>query len=159
MLPITVAMRSKAWTVFIRSNTGILGSNPTWGMDVCMHLFCVCAVLYVQVAALRRADLPSEESYRLCKKIKKLKSGQGPTKGCRAIDKLCKWLIICLFTIYSIYNSSTTKQIFIILLSATLKEPMILNIYNVWNWNIFRLFIYVIVIVKKMRLLLQFIHS
>jgi hypothetical protein len=27
------------------SNTGILGSNPTGGMDVCVHLFHVCAVL------------------------------------------------------------------------------------------------------------------
>jgi hypothetical protein len=62
-----VAARSNAWTVFARSNTGILGSNPTWGMDVCVRLFCV------QVVALRRADPPSKGSYRLCKKIKKLR--------------------------------------------------------------------------------------
>jgi hypothetical protein len=36
-LPITVA----------RSNTGIVGSNPTQGMDVCVRLFCVCVVLCV----------------------------------------------------------------------------------------------------------------
>jgi hypothetical protein len=53
--PITVASQSKAWTVFSRSNTGIVSANPTWGMDVCMRLFCVSAVC-VQVAALRRAD-------------------------------------------------------------------------------------------------------
>jgi hypothetical protein len=29
MLPITVAARSKAWTVFTSPNTGIVGSNPT----------------------------------------------------------------------------------------------------------------------------------
>jgi hypothetical protein len=40
--PITKAMRSKAWTAFARSNTGIMGSNPTQGMDVCLRLFCVC---------------------------------------------------------------------------------------------------------------------
>jgi hypothetical protein len=40
--PITVAARSKAWTVFARSNTGIVGSNSTQGMDVCMPLFCLC---------------------------------------------------------------------------------------------------------------------
>jgi hypothetical protein len=66
LMPVTVAARSEAWTVFARSNVGIMGSNPTWGMDVNVRLFCVCAVLCVQVAALRRADPPSEESYRLC---------------------------------------------------------------------------------------------
>jgi hypothetical protein len=37
-----VAARSKAWTVLARSNTEIVDSNPTGGMDVCMRLFCVC---------------------------------------------------------------------------------------------------------------------
>jgi hypothetical protein len=36
-----------ALTVFARSNTGIVGANPTRGVDVCMHLFSVSAVLYV----------------------------------------------------------------------------------------------------------------
>jgi hypothetical protein len=31
---VTVAERSKAWTVFARSEAGIMGSNPTQGMDV-----------------------------------------------------------------------------------------------------------------------------
>jgi hypothetical protein len=39
-IPITVAARSKAWTLFARLDTGIVGSNPTEGMDV-----CVCVVL------------------------------------------------------------------------------------------------------------------
>jgi hypothetical protein len=52
-----VATRSKAWIVFSRSNAGIVGSNPTQNMDV-----CVC------VAALRLAEHSSKESYRLCKK-------------------------------------------------------------------------------------------
>jgi hypothetical protein len=39
MLPNTVAARSKAWHVFVPSNTGIVGSNPTRGMYV-----CVCSV-------------------------------------------------------------------------------------------------------------------
>jgi hypothetical protein len=43
--PIAVAARSKAWTVFARSNTGILGSNPTQGMDVCVLLFSVCVLI------------------------------------------------------------------------------------------------------------------
>jgi hypothetical protein len=41
-LPITVPVRSKAWTVFGHSNAGIVGSNPTRGMDVCVR---VCVVM------------------------------------------------------------------------------------------------------------------
>jgi hypothetical protein len=43
--PIRVSARSKAWSVFPRSKTGLVGSNPTRGMDVCLRLFCVCVVL------------------------------------------------------------------------------------------------------------------
>jgi hypothetical protein len=85
-MPITVAAQSKAWTVFVLSKTGIVGSNPTLGMDVCVRLFCVCAVC-AQVAALRRVHPPSKESYRLYIGSRNWKSGQGPTKGCRAIDR------------------------------------------------------------------------
>jgi hypothetical protein len=70
--------RSKAWTVFARSITGIMGSNSTWDMDVCVRLFCLCCSVYV--AALRRADPPSKESYRLYV-LRNWKSGQG-----KAID-------------------------------------------------------------------------
>jgi hypothetical protein len=42
-----VTVRSKAYTVFARSNTGVLRSNTTQGMDVCVRLFCVCVVLCV----------------------------------------------------------------------------------------------------------------
>jgi hypothetical protein len=53
-------------------------------MPVCVYSVFVLSC--VQVATLQRADPPSKEFYRLCKKIKRLKkSGQGPTKGCRAI--------------------------------------------------------------------------
>jgi hypothetical protein len=41
-MPVTVAARWKARTVFVR-----VGSNPTQGMDVCVRLFCVCVVLCV----------------------------------------------------------------------------------------------------------------
>jgi hypothetical protein len=47
MTPITVATRSKTGTVFARSNTGIAGSNPTQGMDICVRLFCDYVVLCV----------------------------------------------------------------------------------------------------------------
>jgi hypothetical protein len=42
--PVTVVERSKAWTVFVRSNTGIVDSNPTQDMDICVRLICVCVL-------------------------------------------------------------------------------------------------------------------
>jgi hypothetical protein len=45
---ITVAAHSTAWTIFARSNTGIVGSNPTWDMDICVcvySLFVLSCVL------------------------------------------------------------------------------------------------------------------
>jgi hypothetical protein len=33
--------------IFARSNTEIVGSHPTRGMDVCVRLFCVCVVLCI----------------------------------------------------------------------------------------------------------------
>jgi hypothetical protein len=45
------------------SGTGIKGSNPTRGIDICLLLFCVGAVLVG--SGLASADLPSKESYRL----------------------------------------------------------------------------------------------
>jgi hypothetical protein len=42
-----VATQSEAWTVFTRSNTEIVASNPTGGMDVCVRLFCIYVVLFV----------------------------------------------------------------------------------------------------------------
>jgi hypothetical protein len=47
VLPITVAVWSKAGTVFARSNAGIVGSNHTQDMVVCVCLFCVSVVLCV----------------------------------------------------------------------------------------------------------------
>jgi hypothetical protein len=46
-LPITVASRYKAWTVFARSNAGIMGSNPTHGMDVCVCVYSVFVLFCV----------------------------------------------------------------------------------------------------------------
>jgi hypothetical protein len=39
--PITVAVRSKAWTVYTHSSTGFLGSNITRRIYVYVRLFCV----------------------------------------------------------------------------------------------------------------------
>jgi hypothetical protein len=40
-MPVPVAARSKARTVFGRSNIGIAGLNPARGMVVCARFFCV----------------------------------------------------------------------------------------------------------------------
>jgi hypothetical protein len=46
-IPTTVFARSKACTVSDHSKSGITGSNPTPGMDMCVRLFCVCIILCV----------------------------------------------------------------------------------------------------------------
>jgi hypothetical protein len=47
-------------------DAGIVGSNPTRGMDVYVyvHLFGLCCPVYVEV--LRCADHSPKESYRMC---------------------------------------------------------------------------------------------
>jgi hypothetical protein len=83
---IAVAARSRALTVFSRSNSGIVGSNPAQGMGVCVRLFCVCVVLCVG-SGLTTGWYPVQGVLSTVYRIKKLKSGQGPTKGCRATDR------------------------------------------------------------------------
>jgi hypothetical protein len=58
------AARSNAWTGFARSNTGVVGSNPTRGIDVGVRLFCVCAGLCVG-SGLATGWSPSKGSYLL----------------------------------------------------------------------------------------------
>jgi hypothetical protein len=85
--PITVAARSKAWTVFAHSNPGIVGSNFTQGRDVCVRLFCVYVVLCVG-SGLATGWSPSNESYRLCIGLRNWKkAAEVQQKDCRAIDR------------------------------------------------------------------------
>jgi hypothetical protein len=53
----------------------------------CLCVYSVFVLSCVQVAALRLADPPSKESYRLCIGSRNWKRNQGPTKGCRTIDR------------------------------------------------------------------------
>jgi hypothetical protein len=79
-VPITMAARSKAWIVFVPSNIGVVSSNPTRGMDVCVSLFCVCVGSGLATGwSSVQGVLPSV--YRL-----NWKSVQGP-KGCRAVER------------------------------------------------------------------------
>jgi hypothetical protein len=63
-------MVPKAWTVFTHSNPGVLGWNPTRGMDVCLHLFC----FFVALCRYRPCDglMPHPRSPTSYLKIKKL---------------------------------------------------------------------------------------
>jgi hypothetical protein len=72
-----MAARSKARTIFPRSNTGIVGSNPTRVMDVCVRLFSVPVVICVG-SGLATSLSPSKESYRLGMDYKTEKRGEGP---------------------------------------------------------------------------------
>jgi hypothetical protein len=86
-LPITVAARSKAWTVFARSNPGIIGSNPTGGMDVCVCVYSVCVVL-CEGSGLATGWSPVHRVLPTVCRLRNWKSGQGPTKGSRAIERI-----------------------------------------------------------------------
>jgi hypothetical protein len=60
-MPITVAARSKALTVFARSDAGIMDSNPTQGIEVwCVCVYFVFVLPCVQVEAMRRAHHSSK---------------------------------------------------------------------------------------------------
>jgi hypothetical protein len=56
ILPIEVCARSKAWIVFVSSKGGIVGSNPTRSMYVCVCVYSVFVSSCAEVAALRSAD-------------------------------------------------------------------------------------------------------
>jgi hypothetical protein len=58
-----MAERSKAGTVYDRSNIGIADLNPAWGMDVCPRFSVLCCP--VSVEALRWTDPPTKESYQM----------------------------------------------------------------------------------------------
>jgi hypothetical protein len=91
--------RSRAWTVFGRSNTGVVGSDLTWGVDVCLHLFCVCAVLYVG-RHLETSWPPSKGYYRPCIVLENWKKQKKTHRAQKwVVDPLinkgsCKTLII-----------------------------------------------------------------
>jgi hypothetical protein len=87
-----VAALSKAWYVFARSNTGVVGLNPTRGMDVCVRVYSVFVLSCDYIAALRRADHSSKESYRLSKMITNVKKRPVPNKGLQSHRWMNEWM-------------------------------------------------------------------
>jgi hypothetical protein len=77
---LTVAAQSKAWTVFARSNTGVVGSNPTRGMAVCVRLFSVYVVMCIG-RGLATGLSPVQRVLPTVYRIKKLKKRPRPNKG------------------------------------------------------------------------------
>jgi hypothetical protein len=75
--PIAVARRSRAYNIFASSNTGIVCSNLTRLMDVCVLL--VCVILCVG-RGLTTGWSQVQVVYTVYM-IKKLKTGQDLTKG------------------------------------------------------------------------------
>jgi hypothetical protein len=75
-----MSARYKARTVFVRSNTGIVGSSPTQGMDVCVRLFCVDSGLAMGWPSHQRCptDRVKDEETEKAAKVQQ--------KDCRAID-------------------------------------------------------------------------
>jgi hypothetical protein len=69
-VPMTVVARSKARTVFACSNTWIVSSNPTQGIDVCLLLFCVLSRVG---SSLVTGLILHPRSPTDCLRIKKLK--------------------------------------------------------------------------------------
>jgi hypothetical protein len=80
---ITVATRSDAWTVFAHLNTVFAGSDPTRGTDVCLRLFCVCALLCVG-SGLATGWSPVQGVLPTMHGITKLKKRAGPWKELRS---------------------------------------------------------------------------
>jgi hypothetical protein len=62
-----------------------------WMFGMCICLFCVCVVLCLG-KGLATGWSPVQGFLLPVYKIKKLKSGQGPAKGCRAKKNRCMWI-------------------------------------------------------------------
>jgi hypothetical protein len=72
--------RSKSWTIFDRSKAGIMVSNPTWGMDIFVRLFCLCCPVCRQRPWNGLITRPRSPAVCLKKRLWNWRRGQGLTK-------------------------------------------------------------------------------
>jgi hypothetical protein len=79
--PITVAARSKTWTVLACSNAGIVCSNPTRGMDVCVRLLYMFYVVLRIGSGLATGWSPIQGVLPTVYRSRNWKSDRGSTKG------------------------------------------------------------------------------
>jgi hypothetical protein len=87
-LPVTVPARSKAWIVFARSDAGIVGSNPTQGMDVwCVYAFILCCVVLCLGRGLATSWSLAQGVLPSVKMIMKLKKRPGPIGAVDPVKK------------------------------------------------------------------------
>jgi hypothetical protein len=75
-------LRRSQWPCGLRRNS--LQLPEYWGVS--LDLFCISVVLCAGIG-LATAWFPIQGSYRLCIRSRNWKSGQGPTMGCRTIEK------------------------------------------------------------------------
>jgi hypothetical protein len=81
-----------AWTLFARSEAGIVGSNPTQRHRcLCLRLFSFCIVLCVGSGLVTGWSLIQRALPTVYKRLRNWRRGQGPTKGCRTVDEW-KWM-------------------------------------------------------------------
>jgi hypothetical protein len=132
--PVTVAERSKACTVFARSEAGIVGSNPTQGMDV-WYVFILC--LGCPVFSQRPCDEPitRARSSTVCKMIMKLKNQRAGPKG--AVEPVKKMImndaIIRRFSLYRqtlIQAKTCTIKVFLVTIMGVHSNPVRVSPYH-----------------------------
>jgi hypothetical protein len=91
--PVKTHRRRSQWPRGLRhelsSSARTLGSWVRIPLEasIAVCVYSVFVLFYLWIAALRRADPPSKEPYRLCKRWRNWKSSQDPIKGCRAIER------------------------------------------------------------------------
>jgi hypothetical protein len=51
-----VAAQFKAWIVSARSNTGLVGYNPTRGKAICQMLHCIIIIIIIIIKCMQKRD-------------------------------------------------------------------------------------------------------